>query len=71
MYNIDGIIFTSYRVVKVSLDLDNCVATLYCDFYEGKTKSRKRDFTYPTNCDVDINGLIEKLDKELKNGTSF
>lgn len=68
---VDGTLFTHYKVTKVSLDLDNCVSTLTCELYEGKTKIKKRDFTYSTNCDVDINGLIEKLDRELKNGKNI
>jgi hypothetical protein len=62
MYNIDGIEFDDFKVIKVTLNLENCKMTLDVVFMKGKNKVvRVKEFSTDTNCDVDINKEIEKI----------
>ena len=63
MYLIDGISFDEYYVESVNLNLVSCVLTLNV-VYNNKQKRIKRlkEFIFPTNCDVDINEYIKKVE---------
>ncbi len=67
MIIIDGIHFDGYKVLSVELNLETCDVKLNTEFY-SQDKVRKKEFVFKTNCDVDINGLINELDIKIKNG---
>lgn len=66
MYNIDGTSFENLRIRKVTLNLENCKLDMEVVFYTGNDKIvRIKHYEFETNCDVDIDGYIEKLKIQL------
>ena len=61
---IDGIQYDRHKVKSVILDLDNCKIILKVIFIKGKNDVVKvMDYSFETNCDVNINEYIKRLDK--------
>lgn len=70
MILVDGVYFETYQVKRVSLDLDTCKVYLDCEF-SSKDKIRKKQFVRDSNCDVNINKLIEELDRIINDGSNI
>ena len=71
MYLIDGIAFDEYYFESVELNLINCVLTLKVVFHKDlKRITKEQKYTFPTNCDVDINKYIKEVESKL-NGSSI
>lgn len=67
MYNIGGIAFDQYYVESVELQLDTCELTIKVIFHkENKRIDRERHYRIKTNCDVNINNVIENLGNIIK-----
>lgn len=63
---IDGIEYDKYKVESVILHLESCKLTLKLVFIKGKNDVVKvKDFTFSTDCDVNINQYIKQLDKQI------
>jgi len=68
MYNIGGISFGEYYVKSVELELDTCELTLKVIFHKDKKRiEREKHYKIETDCNVDINKLIDNLSEILKN----
>jgi hypothetical protein len=71
MYLIDGIAFDEYYVESVNLNLITCVLTLNVIYHKDKKRlTRLREFIFPTDCKVDINEHIKKVEN-LIDGSSI
>lgn len=70
MILVDGVYFETYRVKQVTLDLDTCKVYLDCEFH-SKDKIRKKQFIRNSDCNVDINKLIEELEQIINDGSSI
>lgn len=63
---IDGLEYDRYKVESVILHLETCNITLKVVFIKGKNDVVKvKDFTFSTDCDVNINQYIKQLDKQI------
>lgn len=63
---IDGCEYDLYKVKSVTLELDTCVMSIKVIFIKGKNEVIKvKDYTFKTDCDVDINQYIKNLDKQI------
>jgi hypothetical protein len=63
---IDGIEFDRYEVESVSLNLNSCKLTLKFIFIKGKKDVvRVKEFEHNTNCDVNINQVINEIISKL------
>ncbi len=68
---VDGIEFEEYEVSSVKLILNNCLCEIEVIFHKDKRRLiRKKIYTIQTNCDVNINEEIKKLEEQL-NGTNI
>jgi hypothetical protein len=68
MYNIGGIAFNEYYIKSVELELETCDLTLKVIFHKDKKRiEREKHYTIKTDCNVDINKLIDNLSEILKN----
>jgi hypothetical protein len=62
MYRVDDIAFDEYSVETVELDLKTCDAYLRVLFSkEDKRIERRKTYRFETDCNVDVNKLIEEL----------
>jgi hypothetical protein len=69
MIKIDGIVFDNYKVKSVELELGSCKTTLKVEFRkDNKRITKEKEYHFLTNCDVNINKLIEDLEQIIKNG---
>jgi hypothetical protein len=67
MYNIGGIAFNEYYIKSVELELDTCDLTLKVIFHKDKKRiEREKHYKIQTDCNVDINKLIDNLSEILK-----
>lgn len=63
---VDGLEYDRYKVESVILHLETCNITLKVVFIKGKNDVVKvKDFTFSTDCDVNINQYIKQLDKQI------
>lgn len=61
---LDGIEYDKYEVESVTLTLKTCKLIIRVIFIKGKQDVVKvKEFTFDTNCDVNINEYIKDLDK--------
>jgi hypothetical protein len=61
---IDGVQYDRHKVKSVILDLESCKIILKVIFIKGKNDVVKvMDYSFETNCDVNINEYIKRLDK--------
>ena len=66
MIKIDGIVFDDYKVQSVEMDLTSCITTLKVQFRrDNKRITKQKEYTFITNCDVDVNKLIEELKDKI------
>ena len=63
---IDGIEFDIYKIKSVKLDLETCLITFEVIWSKDKNRVvRIKEYTFETNCDVDVNEYIKKLENNL------
>ncbi len=62
MYRINDIAFDEYKVVSVELELDSCDLIMKVNFTkDDDILTKEKSYRFKTNCDVNINKLIEEL----------
>jgi len=62
MYRINDIAFDEYKVVSVELELDSCDLIMKVKFTKDDDRiTTEKSYRFKTNCDVNINKLIEEL----------
>ena len=63
---IDGIEFDIYKIKSVKLDLETCLITFEVIWSKDKNRVvRIKEYTFDTDCDVDVNEYIKKLENNL------
>lgn len=68
MYRINDIAFDEYKVKSVELELETCELDMRVIFTKDNDRiTHTKTYRFKTNCDVDINKLIEEL-KGIING---
>ena len=72
MYNIGGIAFDRYYVKSVELELDTCDLTIKVIFHKEDNRiDREKHYKIKTDCDVNINKVIENLGNIIKDEQSI
>jgi hypothetical protein len=66
MYKIGDIAFDEYYVKSVELELESCDLTIKVVFHK-ESITREKHYKIQTDCNVDINKLIDNLSEILKN----
>jgi hypothetical protein len=62
MYRINDIAFDEYKVVSVELELETCDLIMKVKFTKDNDRiTQMKEYKFKTNCDVNINKLIEEL----------
>ena len=62
MYRINDIAFDEYKVISVELELDSCDLIMKVRFtIDDDRITKEKSYRFKTNCDVNINKLIEEL----------
>lgn len=62
MYRIGDIAFDEYYVKSVELELDSCDLIMKVRFTKDDDRiTKEKSYRFKTNCDVNINKLIEEL----------
>lgn len=62
MYRINDIAFDEYKVISVELELDSCDLIMKVRFTKDDDRiTKEKSYRFKTNCDVNINKLIEDL----------
>ena len=62
MYRINDIAFDEYKVVSVELELETCDLIMKVRFTKDNDRiTQMKEYRFKTNCDVNINKLIEEL----------
>ena len=60
MYRINDIAFDEYKVISVELELDSCDLIMKVRFTKDDDRiTQEKFYRFKTNCDVNINKLIE------------
>ena len=60
MYRINDIAFDEYKVISVELELDSCDLIMKVRFTKDDDRiTKEKSYRFKTNCDVNINKLIE------------
>ena len=68
---IDGTEFEEYIIKSVLMDLETCQITFTVIFHKDKLRMVKlRDYTFETDCNVDVSEYIKRLELQL-NGSSI
>jgi hypothetical protein len=63
---IDGIEFDIYKIKSVKLDLETCLITFEVIWSKDKNRVvRIKEYTFDTDCDVNVNEYIKKLENNL------
>jgi hypothetical protein len=63
---IDGIEFDIYKIKSVKLDLETCLITFEVIWSKDKNRVvRIKEYTFDTDCDVNVNEHIKKLEDKL------
>ncbi len=65
MYKVGDIAFDNYYIKSVELELENCDLTIKVVFHKENIK-REKHYKIHTDCNVDINELIDKIGDILK-----
>lgn len=64
MYRINDIAFDEYKVKSVELELETCDLTVKVEFTKDNDRiTQEKHYVFNTNCDVNINQIIEELKK--------
>jgi hypothetical protein len=63
---VDGIEFDIYKIKSVKLDLETCLITFEVIWSKDKNRVvRIKEYTFDTDCNVDVNEYIKKLENNL------
>lgn len=63
---VDGIEFDIYKIKSVKLDLETCLITFEVIWSKDKNRVvRIKEYTFDTDCDVNVNEYIKKLEDNL------
>jgi len=63
---IDGIEFDIYKIKSVKLDLETCLITFEVIWSKDKNRVvRIKEYMFDTDCNVDVNEYIKKLENNL------
>ena len=63
---IDGIEFDIYKIKSVKLELETCLITFEVIWSKDKNRVvRIKEYTFDTDCNVDVNEYIKKLENNL------
>jgi hypothetical protein len=63
---IDGIEFDIYKIKSVKLDLETCLITFEVIWSKDKNRVvRIKEYTFDTDCNVNVNEYIKKLENNL------
>jgi len=65
MYKVNNIAFDDYYVKSVELELESCDLIIKVVFHKEDIK-REKHYKIQTDCNVDINKLIDNLSEILK-----
>ena len=65
MYKVGDIAFDEYYVKSVELELESCDLIIKVVFHKENIK-REKHYKIKTDCNVDINKLIDKIGDILK-----
>jgi hypothetical protein len=65
MYKVGDIAFDEYYVKSVELELESCDLIIKVVFHKENIK-REKHYKIKTDCNVDINKLIDNLSEILK-----
>ena len=66
---VDNIAFDDYKVKSVEMELNTCKTTLKVQFRKDNKRITKiKEYTFDTNCDVNVDKLIDDLELIIKNG---
>ena len=64
MYRINDIAFDEYKVKSVELELESCDLIVKVEFTKDNDRiTQQKHYRFQTNCDVNINQIIEELKK--------
>ncbi len=66
MYKVGDIAFDEYYVKSVELELESCDLIIKVVFHKQDIK-REKHYKIQTDCNVDINKVIDKIGEILKN----
>jgi hypothetical protein len=63
---VDGLYFEEYKIKSVKLDLQTCLITFEVIWSKDKNRVvRIKEYTFDTDCNVDVNEYIKKLENNL------
>ena len=63
---IDGIDFEDFKIKTITMDLDSCSITFKVIFHKDRQRiTRVKEFTYESECYVDVNEKIKKLEQDI------
>jgi hypothetical protein len=66
MYRVGDIAFDEYYIKSVELELESCDLIIKVVFHKQDIK-REKHYKIQTDCNVDINKVIDKIGEILKN----
>ena len=66
MYRVGDIAFDEYYIKSVELELESCDLIIKVVFHKQDIK-REKHYKIQTDCNVDINKVIDKISEILKN----
>lgn len=68
---VDGIDFNQYDVKSIKMDLETCSCEIEVIYHKDKRRVvRKKIYHIQTDCNVDVNKLINELE-QIIDGKSF
>lgn len=63
---VDGIDFEEFTIQRICMDLETCLITFKVIFHKDKKRIvRIKEFTYETNCQVEVNEKIKQLEQDI------
>ena len=63
---IDGIDFDEFKIQTITMDLDSCSITFKVIFHKDKKRiTRVKEYLYESECYVDVNEKIKKLEEDI------
>jgi len=63
---IDGIDFDEFKIQTITMDLDTCSITFKVIFHKDRQRvTRVKEFTYESECYVDVNKKIKQLEQDI------
>jgi hypothetical protein len=63
---VDGTEFDEFKIKTITMDLDTCSITFKVIFHKDKQRvTRVKEFTYESECYVDVNKKIKQLEQDI------